>query len=191
MSAPVRHTIGCVFVCVDVYVCEVVRRTNLPSNLAACLSKWQCLNDGVSMFCKLFLRAHLELMLKTNNTLQSDWCRNQPVTTTCPTSHHTHTSHTTHTTLAPHSHRPQPYSAADLREFVAFARARVAPSFTPAAEVRAYTAHSTAQYTAAQHTAYSTAVCVIAAGGAAHAPCMMHSHSLRGDSSGVLAHLTM
>jgi DNA replicative helicase MCM subunit Mcm2 (Cdc46/Mcm family) len=30
----------------------------------------------------------------------------------------------------------QPYSAAELREFVAFARARIQPSFTPAAEVR-------------------------------------------------------
>lgn len=31
---------------------------------------------------------------------------------------------------------PQPYSAAELREFVAFARARIAPSFSAAAEAR-------------------------------------------------------
>jgi DNA replicative helicase MCM subunit Mcm2 (Cdc46/Mcm family) len=31
---------------------------------------------------------------------------------------------------------PQPYSAAELREFVAFARARIQPSFSPAAEAR-------------------------------------------------------
>ena len=48
----------------------------------------------------------------------------------CPTHKHTHTH--THSHTHTHTHT-QPYTIQELREFIAFARARITPRFTDAA----------------------------------------------------------